>query len=157
MKGSNKINSVKLYYSVDTQMDKIKLENKGKSVIYLWTNLTNGKNYVGSSVDLNKRFTQYFNINFLIRHNYMAINRALLKFGYSNFSLKIIEYWKAEGVKGTYLFSRQLEDKEVKNLLEGEWGEPSWVGRCPAPFLNESRPACVSNNNYIINNNNSYK
>ncbi len=83
----------------------------------------------------------------------MAINRALLKFGYSNFSFKIIEYWKAEGVKGTYLFSRQLEDKEVKNLLEGEWGEPSWLASLP--FLNESRPACVSNNNYIINKNNS--
>ena len=29
-----------------------------------------------------------------------------------------IDTWKAEGVKGTYLFSRPLEAKEVKNLIE---------------------------------------
>jgi hypothetical protein len=29
-----------------------------------------------------------------------------------------IDKWKPEGVKGTYLFSRQLEDKEIKNIVE---------------------------------------
>ena len=29
-----------------------------------------------------------------------------------------IDTWKAEGVKGTYLFSRPLEAKEVENLIE---------------------------------------
>ena len=38
------------------------------------------------------RFREYFNINYLLRHNYMAINCALLKHDYSNFSITILEY-----------------------------------------------------------------
>lgn len=37
-------------------------------------------------------------------------------------SRNVISYFidtgKAEGIKGTYIFSRQLEDKEVQNLLD---------------------------------------
>jgi hypothetical protein len=32
----------------------------------MWTNLVNGKKYIGSSVDLRIRFLQYFNINQLV-------------------------------------------------------------------------------------------
>lgn len=35
-------------------------ENKNKTGIYRWTNLVNGKSYVGSSKSLNKRFYFYF-------------------------------------------------------------------------------------------------
>lgn len=36
-------------------------ENRGKIGIYLWTNLINGKTYVGSSINLSKTFLKYFN------------------------------------------------------------------------------------------------
>jgi group I intron endonuclease len=53
----------------------------------------NGKSYIGSSIELSKRFREYFNINRLIRNN-MVISKALLKYGYSEFSLEILEYCK---------------------------------------------------------------
>nr|QCW06950.1 hypothetical protein [Drechslerella brochopaga] len=40
-------------------------ENQGKSGIYCWKNNTNGKCYIGSSVNLHKKFKQYYSIGFL--------------------------------------------------------------------------------------------
>jgi group I intron endonuclease len=50
------------------------------------------KKYIGSYENLNRRFLQYFNINYLIRDNCMQICRAILIYGYSNFSIEILEY-----------------------------------------------------------------
>ena len=58
----------------------------------MWTNLLNNKRYVGSFMFLRKRLGQYFNANFLVKYN-MYIYRALLKYGYSNFKLEILEYY----------------------------------------------------------------
>jgi group I intron endonuclease len=58
----------------------------------MFKNLINGKRYIGSSENLNRRFLQYFNINYLIRDNCMQICRAILIYGYSNFSIEILEY-----------------------------------------------------------------
>jgi len=49
----------------------------------MWIFLMNNKNYIGSSVNLNRRFIEYFNINRLLRYSSMAINKALLKYVYS--------------------------------------------------------------------------
>jgi group I intron endonuclease len=83
---------LKVYANVDLQKLEIKEENKGKSGIYCFTCLTNGQKYVGSSENLGRRFSQYFNANNLRRQSYMAICRSLLKYGYSGFSLEILEY-----------------------------------------------------------------
>ena len=55
-------------------------------------NFKNDKRYIGSSDNLNRRFSEYFNTNYLLKRNYMIICCALLKHGYSNFSLTILEY-----------------------------------------------------------------
>ena len=95
--------SVRVYGNVDTQKLEILKENKNKSGVYCFTNLTNGKKYVGSSTNLRKRFLAYYNTNKLIENYCMNINRAFLKYGYSNFSLEIMEYcepekcWEREG------------------------------------------------------------
>jgi group I intron endonuclease len=50
---------------------------------------------VGSAVDLTKRLWGYFSIPFLkkeLRRNRSRISNSLLKYGYSNFSLDVIEY-----------------------------------------------------------------
>ena len=39
---------------------------ENKSGIYRWVNNVNGKCYVGSAVDLSKRFRQYYTISHLI-------------------------------------------------------------------------------------------
>jgi hypothetical protein len=67
-------------------------DNKGKSGIYSWINKINQKRYVGSSVNIRRRMLEYFSINYLERKKCMPICRALLKYGYSNFSLEILKY-----------------------------------------------------------------
>jgi group I intron endonuclease len=62
----------------------------------MWTNLINNKRYIGSAVDLRGRFYQYFYTNHLLKDNCMKICRALLKHGYENFSLTILEYCSPE-------------------------------------------------------------
>jgi len=57
--------------------------------------LITGKSYIGSSGNLSDRFRQYFNINFLEREiirNNSYIYKSLIKNGYSNFKLEILEY-----------------------------------------------------------------
>ena len=68
-------------------------ENKGKSGIYRWNNLITGASYVGSAVDLSRRFRDYFSLKFInkeILKNNSVIYRVLLKYGY--FNLEILEY-----------------------------------------------------------------
>lgn len=51
------------------------------------------KSYVGSSNNLSKRFSQYFNLLTLRKYKgSSSIIRALLKYGYSNFTIEILEY-----------------------------------------------------------------
>jgi|ERR1700679_197995 len=53
----------------------------------------NGKSYIGSSINLGKRLSNYYSFNYLVDpKNKMLITKALLKYGYSNFSLEILEY-----------------------------------------------------------------
>ena len=70
----------------------MRIDNKNKAGIYCWTHIKSGKKYVGSSVDLYRRFTQYYNIKYIVRASKSSlICRALLKYGYSSFSLDILE------------------------------------------------------------------
>lgn len=77
-------------------------ENKNKSGIYRLVNKINGESYVGSSINLTNRFYKYYNINHLqakILIGNSRIYRALLEYGYSNFSLEILEYCNNEYLK----------------------------------------------------------
>ena len=70
-------------------------ENKNKCGIYCWNNKITFEKYIGSSLCLNKRFYTYFSSRCLeekLTKGNSAIYSALLKYGYSNFSLDIIEY-----------------------------------------------------------------
>jgi group I intron endonuclease len=84
--------SVVKYDNAD--MDKLRIlsENKGKGGVYMWTHKATGKRYIGSSLDLRRRFSEYFNVNRLLRASSMRINLAILKYGYSAFSLEILVY-----------------------------------------------------------------
>ena len=85
------INIIKLYENA-TLKKQIIDENKNKSGIYLFTNLLNKDQYVGQSIDLGKRFTKYFTLSYLKNRNTLVISRALIKYGYANFSISILEY-----------------------------------------------------------------
>jgi hypothetical protein len=87
---------IKIYSNAEADKGKIISDNKKKSGIYVWKNLVNQKQYIGSSDNLRRRFNNYFNPKHLLKYDYMYINRALLKHGYSNFSLSILEYCEPE-------------------------------------------------------------
>jgi len=86
----NKI--IRLYEDAFNMRKSILNENKGKSGIYMWTNKLTNDLYIGQSKDISKRFKNYFNLSYLVSRNNYIISRALIKYGYSNFSLTILEY-----------------------------------------------------------------
>ena len=81
-----------IYEDVFSMKKVILKDNAGKAGIYMFTNKTTGDIYVGQSIDLRKRFLNYFNLSYINKRNELVINRALIKYGYSNFSLTILEY-----------------------------------------------------------------
>lgn len=92
---NNIFNPVAIYSNADTMKSEILKDNRNKVGVYCWTNLLNGKFYVGSSVNLGRRFRDYYNYSFLegeIKKNNSRIYKALIKYGYSNFKLEILEY-----------------------------------------------------------------
>jgi len=91
----NNIKPVKVYDNADTQKLHILQENKNKSGIYLWVNNDTGESYVGSAANLSQRFRIYYSllsIERILNRSKSRILRAILKYGYSKFTLKILEY-----------------------------------------------------------------
>lgn len=104
------IKPVKIYLNADTLKLEIIKDNRNKSGIYRWTNLINGKIYIGSSSDLGERFYRYYNIDYLIKtltRTKSIIYSSLLKNGYSNFKLDILEYCEKKDLlnREQYYFS----------------------------------------------------
>lgn len=86
---------IKIYSNTEADKVQIFSDNKNKSGIYMWQNLTNGKCYIGSAVDLPSRLRFYFSATAM--ENYLKISKsniynAILKYGHSKFSLTILEY-----------------------------------------------------------------
>lgn len=51
---------VKIYSNAKTQEPEALQDNKSKSGVYRWVNNINGKSYVGSAINLNKRFYEHY-------------------------------------------------------------------------------------------------
>lgn len=84
-----------IYSNADTQKELIFRDNNGKSGVYRWINNINGKTYVGSSINLSHRFYQYYSLRIMeytLQKSQSHIFKALIKYGYSSFSLEILEY-----------------------------------------------------------------
>jgi group I intron endonuclease len=93
------VTPIVVYSNADLAKQSIIKENKGKSGIYRWVNKESVKSYVGSSVNLSNRFKQYYCYNHIADPaRNMPINRGLLKYGYSNFKLEILEYCDPKNV-----------------------------------------------------------
>jgi len=85
------------YSNADTNKSIIYEENKDKSGVYRWNNLITGKSYIGSSISLSGRFSIYYSLSALKKKQWSsAIYSSLLKYGYSKFSLDILEYCEPE-------------------------------------------------------------
>lgn len=87
------IASVIIYNNLPDNQSKIVDSNKNKIGIYLWFNNLTKDFYVGSSINLGRRFSSYFNESYLIhpKNKNMIICKSLLKYSHNNFSLIIIE------------------------------------------------------------------
>lgn len=81
------------YKNFEEFKDLILRDNKGRAGIYMLTNKITKKKYIGKSSDLQSRFVNYFSKGFLdTNKGGSLIYRHLLKFGFENFSLTILEY-----------------------------------------------------------------
>ena len=93
--GNGAVTPIKFYENTLLSKNSILTENKKKSGIYHWVNKLNNNTYVGSGLDLSKRIGDYYKKRELNR-NPRPIHAALLKYGYENFKLEILEYCKAD-------------------------------------------------------------
>ena len=84
------------YKNADTLKKEVIKDNRGKSGVYRWINNSNGKSYVGSSIDLVSRLYSYYSLRFLEKQTSSLICKALLKYGHSAFTLDILEYCEPE-------------------------------------------------------------
>lgn len=88
------IKPVNVYHNLKEKRSLLFKENKNKQGIYCIVNISNGHNYIGSSINLANRMRNYLKISFLNkkRNINMPIVNALLKYGSYNFVVLIIEY-----------------------------------------------------------------
>lgn len=77
------------YYNADAEKINIFADNRNKIEVYRWINNLNGNTYIGSSINLSVRFYTYSSLRYLAKSN-RHIDRALLNYGFSNFSLEIL-------------------------------------------------------------------
>jgi predicted GIY-YIG superfamily endonuclease len=63
-----------------------------KAVVYMIINKVNYKIYIGKSQNLYGRIKNYSKIDYLKASPASKINKAIIKFGYKNFSFVILEY-----------------------------------------------------------------
>jgi len=112
---------IKIYSNAEADKDLILKENTNKSGIYMWKNIINDKQYIGSAIDLSKRLSFYYSTTYMedaLTRSNSHIYRALLKNGYENFSLTILEYCFPE---------KCIEREDLSslpheyNILPGSW------------------------------------
>ena len=94
------IKPIKIYNNFKEAKDQIKKDQKGKTGVYCLVNLINGHIYIGSSVNLAVRMSNYLNTTYLKnrKNNNMPIIQALLKYGQENFAVLIVEFVDIENL-----------------------------------------------------------
>jgi len=83
-----KIIPVKLYSNINIQKQDILNDNKSKLGIYWIINKVNGKFYIGSAVNLNRRLNEHFQGD----KSNIILQKAFKKYSLENFSIEILEY-----------------------------------------------------------------
>jgi hypothetical protein len=85
---------IKIYPNAELDKEKIFLENKDKAGVYQFINLLTRESYVGSSINLSNRLRLYYTYSYISSsaRGKSIIRSSILKNGYSNFSLTILEY-----------------------------------------------------------------
>jgi group I intron endonuclease len=114
--------SSKVYLNTDTDKLDIIKDNKGKAGIYLWTHISSGATYVGSSTDISKRLNSYYSLSYLTRRKKSYICNALALHGYSAFSFTILEYIELTDLSKDQIKNYILEREQYYiNVLAPEY------------------------------------
>lgn len=94
------VNSKDLFVHPIAERAEIKLATTDRPGVYLWYSKFSGKYYVGSSVDLYKRLSRYYQPGYLAypNHTDLPIVRAITKYGLENFILVILDYTKKSNI-----------------------------------------------------------
>lgn len=115
----------------DAYLDKsiILKEAKNKTGIYRWVNKVNGNTYIGSSVDLARRLRVYYDFSFLsvrVTKSRSRVYSAILKYGYSNFQLEILEYCTKENAisREQYYFNLLKPEYNLNSVAGSRFGSP---------------------------------
>jgi group I intron endonuclease len=90
--GSLSFVPVKVYNNMLTDKDNILNDFNNQSGIYLIHNLVNGKQYVGSAINLKRRLYSYYSPSKLMDNRH--ISNSILKYGHNNFTVLILELVK---------------------------------------------------------------
>lgn len=91
-----KSRAVKVFENPVPDRKEISSYLKGKSGVYLWLHKTNGKYYVGSSVNLRYRFYDYFSKSYFGKSGNTIIANAISKYGLEVFEFVILEFTEKE-------------------------------------------------------------
>jgi group I intron endonuclease len=83
---------VAVYSNLETEKLEILKNNKNQAGVYQLIHIKSGKYYIGSSNNISKRFSYYFNKKYLEQNKSMYICKALALYSYSGFSLTILKY-----------------------------------------------------------------
>lgn len=104
-------------YNFLIDRNKIFLEYRNKSGVYLIHNNVNGKAYIGSGLDLGKRLATYFFPSRLADNRY--ISNSILKYGHANFSLVILNVLGTTGTseKTDIINQKQMHIDLYKPIL----------------------------------------
>jgi group I intron endonuclease len=72
-------------------------------------------------VDLSKRFIKYFSLSYIESRKELIISRALIKYGYSNFSVTILEYCNVSelDIKEQHYFDTLNPQYNIKKIAGG--------------------------------------
>jgi len=75
-----------IFYNLNKERDLIKNKTLNKSGVYLWHNKITDKYYIGSSINLYKRISRYFQPGYFnyVTHKILPIIRALHKYKMEN-------------------------------------------------------------------------
>nr|QWC53700.1 GIY-YIG endonuclease [Rhizoctonia solani] len=82
----------KVFINVLNNRIEMSKQLRGRSGIYCWINILNGKYYIGSAVDLGNRFNDYFQDSYYKSRSNTLIVRSILKYGIGNFALVILDF-----------------------------------------------------------------
>jgi len=119
---STSVDPIIIYSNSDIDKLRIFTDNKGKAGIYQWKHLESGKIYIGSAINLTKRLKDYYSFYHLDRNKSMYICNALKHYGYSAFSLSIIEYINIQNLSKNETKKLILEREQYYiNLLNPEY------------------------------------